>query len=109
MCLANYAPFHEHPLSLDSASTPEAFAKKEVELGSGGLTCTDHGSLAASYHIYELAKKNGLTPVVGVELYLRQNDCPILTKLGIPKTDKVPKGMDKVLWKQQNQHGTFFE
>jgi DNA polymerase III alpha subunit len=107
--LKNFAPFHIHPLSLDSASTPEAFAKKEVELGTGALTCTDHGSLAASYRIYDLAKKSNLIPVIGAELYLRQNDCPILTKLGIPKTDIVPRGMDKTLWKQNNPNGTFFE
>ena len=63
--MKNYVSPHIHPQSLDSASTPEAFCKKEVELGTGALTVTDHGSLGAAYKVYDLAKKNSLTPVIG--------------------------------------------
>jgi DNA polymerase III alpha subunit len=83
-------------------------AKREVELGSGSLTCTDHGSLACAYTTYELAKKNGLTPVVGLEGYFRADDCPILTRFGIPKTDEVPKGSDKDKWKLEHPEGSHF-
>jgi DNA polymerase III alpha subunit len=100
---------HVHPQSLDSASTPEALAKREVELGSGSLTCTDHGSLACAYTTYELAKKNNLTPVIGLEAYVRDDNCPILTQFGIPKTDTVPKGTDKDKWKEEHPDGSFFD
>jgi DNA polymerase III alpha subunit len=59
-----------------------------VELGTGVLTATDHGSLAACRQIYDLAKANNLTPVLGMEGYLRDDDCPILTKNGYQKNAK---------------------
>lgn len=101
----NFISPHVHPMSLDSASTPEAFAEREKELQTGALVCTDHGSLAAAYKIYDLAKKNNLTPILGLEGYMRQDDCPILEKLGIAKTDKMPKGIDKVKWAQEHPNG----
>src|ERR1700690_92862 len=63
--IPNYPTGHCHPLSLDSGSTPESFAEREVELGTGTITCTDHGSLAASRRIYDLGHENGLIPVLG--------------------------------------------
>jgi DNA-directed DNA polymerase III PolC len=83
--MRNFPSCHSHPQSLDSGSTPEAFAAREVELGSGVLTATDHGSLAACRKIYDLAKENGLTPVLGMEGYLRDDDCEILAKNGYRK------------------------
>ncbi len=100
---------HSHPASLDSASTPEAFAKRAKELGAISLCCTDHGTLQACYKIYELGKKNGLIPVLGLEAYFRDDNCPILTKLGIQKTPSVPKGQDKEVWKQNHPDGSFFD
>lgn len=84
---------HCHPKSLDSASTPEAFAKRETELNSGYITATDHGSLAAAREIVALTKKKNdkgeriypLTPIVGIEAYFRDDDDEILIKEGIPK------------------------
>jgi intein/homing endonuclease len=107
--MRNFPSPHIHPQSLDSASTPEAFAKREVELGTGTLTCTDHGSLGAAYKVYELAKKNNLTPCVGLEGYFRDDSCQILTKAGIQKTDKVPRGMDPDEWKITHPNGSFLE
>jgi intein/homing endonuclease len=95
-------------MSLDSASTPEAFCAREIELGTGAITATDHGSLAAIYRISALAKKNNLIAIPGIEAYFRSNDCPILTRLGIPKTDTVPRGMDKDNWKADHPDGTFY-
>lgn len=76
---------HCHVQSLDSASTPEDFAKKEVELGSGALTVTDHGYMGACSDVYDLAKKNNLIPILGQEAYLRDDDCEILKAGGIEK------------------------
>lgn len=84
--IPNFPTFHCHQGSLDTASTPEAFAEKEVELGTGTLTVTDHGSLASCRRIYDLADKKGLTPILGLEGYLRDDDCSILKQNGhIPK------------------------
>lgn len=74
---------HCHVSSLDSASTPEAFIKRNVELGTGSITVTDHGYLGGCRDIYKLAKENGLSPILGIEAYHRSDDCEILTKHGI--------------------------
>ena len=73
--MKQFATCHCHPASLDSASTPEAMIAREVELGSGVITCTDHGTLAAAQKIYSLGKKSGLIPVIGLEAYFRDDDC----------------------------------
>jgi DNA polymerase III alpha subunit len=104
----NFVTPHCHVMSLDSASTPEAFCIKELELETGAITATDHGSLSAIYRISSLAKKNGLIAIPGIEAYFRSDDCPILTKLGVPKTDAVPRGMDKEKWKLEHPTGSFY-
>jgi DNA polymerase III alpha subunit len=100
---------HQHPQSLDSASTPKAFAKREKELGGVALTCTDHGTLAATYQIYKLGKENGLIPILGNEAYVRDDTCPILEKLGIPKTYTVPRGNDKDKWLHNHPNGSYVD
>lgn len=85
--MKNFITPHCHIQSLDSASTPEAFAKRETELGTGAITCTDHGFLGAIPKVYELAKKHDLIPILGVEAYLRDDDCEILRAHGIRKED----------------------
>lgn len=85
MAFKNFVTAHCHPSSLDTASTPEAFANRELELGTGYTTCTDHGTLNAAWTCYNLAKKKGLTPIVGLEAYLRDDSCEILTKAGVTK------------------------
>lgn len=66
-------------------------AKREVELGTGSLTMTDHGSLGIARTIYDLAQKHKLKPILGLEAYVRDDDCPILAAAGIikaPESDK---------------------
>ncbi len=82
----NFTSPHVHIQSLDSGSTPTAFAKRELELGTGALVVTDHGTLGACHTVYELAKKNKLIPVLGLEGYFRDDNCPILTAAGVAKT-----------------------
>lgn len=86
--LRNFATCHSHPQSLDSASTTEAFVKRELELGTGVVTVTDHGSLAACRTVYDLAKKNKIIPVLGLEGYFRDDNCEIFKAAGVPKNDK---------------------
>lgn len=90
MPFRNFPSPHVHVDSLDSASTPEAFAKREVELGTGALTVTDHGTLQATRRVYDLCHskkyKGKLTPILGVEGYFRDDRCPIFAAADIPKT-----------------------
>ncbi len=82
---------HCHVQSLDSASTPLAFLERELELGTGAITCTDHGTLHACRTVYDLARDKKLTggqkiiPILGLESYLRDESDPIFLKAGIPK------------------------
>lgn len=82
-----FSTFHSHPQSLDSGSTPEDMARREVELGTGSLTCTDHGTVGIARQIYDLAKKYKLTPILGLEGYMRDDDDPILLAGGIAKNE----------------------
>lgn len=90
MSFRNFPSPHVHVDSLDSASTPEAFAKKELELGTGALTVTDHGTLQATRKVYDLCHgkkyKGKLTPILGVEAYFRDDNCPIFEAAGVPRT-----------------------
>lgn len=85
--LKNFATPHCHPQSFDSGSTPEAFAQRELELGSGYITCTDHGTLEANRRLYDLCHNDKrfagkLTPIIGLEGYFRDDDCPIVKGSG---------------------------
>lgn len=80
-----YQTAHSHPQSLDTGSTPKAFCDRAIELGAPGLTVTDHGSLAACRAVYDLAKKAKLIPILGLEAYFRDDNCPIMGAAGIPK------------------------
>lgn len=83
--MKNFISPHVHVQSLDSASTPDAFIKRELELQTGAITCTDHGWMGACSEVYDLAKKNNLTPILGLEGYLRDDNCPILLEAGIER------------------------
>jgi len=100
---------HSHPHSLDTASTPEAMAKRAKELGAISVCCTDHGTMAATVKMTKIAKGLGLISIPGIEAYFRDNDCPILSELGIPKTDTVPRGIPKEEWLARNPNGTFYD
>lgn len=89
MC-QNFASPHCHSAaSIDSASTPENFAQWEVEHGTGAITVTDHGTLAGARKVYDLATgkkfRGKLTPILGLEAYFRDDNCPILKSFGIEK------------------------
>jgi len=88
MAFKNFPTPHCHQQSLDTASTPEAFVEREIQLGTGVTTCTDHGSMGACREVYDLAKKNNIIPILGVEGYFRDDDCPILKAAGIEKDAK---------------------
>ena len=91
--LKGFATPHCHVRSFDSASTPEAFALRELELGGEYVTVTDHGTLEANRHVYDMCQndkrfKGKLTPIMGLEGYFRDDDCPILKEAGVQKDEK---------------------
>lgn len=78
----NFVSPHVHIQSLDSASTPAAFVKREKQLGTGHITVTDHGTLVACRKVYDLGKKAGLVPIIGLEGYFYDENCPVLKSFG---------------------------
>ncbi len=80
-----------------------------MSLGSTTLTCTDHGTLAAAYEVYKQAHDHGLTPIIGLEAYVRDDDCPILLGMGVKKTDTVPHGTNKEEWRERYPGGTLID
>lgn len=90
--MKQFPTVHCHPQSFDSASTPAAMVKREVELGSGCMTCTDHGSMGACRTLYDLSRKNGLIFVAGIECYFRDDLDPLLIKRGIPRARPKKRG-----------------
>lgn len=98
-----YVSPHVHIKSLDSASTPEGFAEREVELNTGYVTCTDHGTMEATREVYELcngAYKGKLKPILGVEAYFRDDNCPHLHEAGYAKDVATDQ-------KTQSREGTY--
>jgi DNA polymerase-3 subunit alpha len=69
------APFvHLHVHSeysiLDGACRIPALAARAAELEMPAVTLTDHGSLAGAVELHREARKHGLKPIVGCELYV---------------------------------------
>ena len=90
--MQNFVSPHVHVKSLDSASTPEQFAKRELELGTGHLVVTDHGTLEATRQVYDLTRDKkafrDLKPILGVEGYFRDDNCPFLAQVSAPRDEK---------------------
>src|SRR3954452_21045686 len=69
------APFvHLHVHSeysiLDGACRVPALAARAAELEMPAVTLTDHGSLAGAVELHREAKKQGIKPIVGCEVYV---------------------------------------
>ncbi len=75
----NYVNPHQHAeYSIDGGSTVEAMVDKDRELKVGYSTLTDHGTMAGSLKHYNYCKKKGIKPIVGLEAYFHDPDCPIV-------------------------------
>ncbi|MFN0150622.1 MAG: DNA polymerase III subunit alpha [bacterium] len=69
------APFvHLHNHSdmslLDGACRIKDLVARAVEFGMPSVALTDHGNLFGAVHFYDAAKKAGIRPIVGCELYV---------------------------------------
>ena len=72
---------HSHYSLLDGLARPEQLLKQAKEMGLDALALTDHGVMYGAIEFYSLAKKMGIKPIIGCEVYLAPNSL----------TDKVPK------------------
>ena len=61
---------HSYFSILDGASSPETLVKKAVENGMEALALTDHGNMFGIKKFHDAAKKHGIKPILGCEMYL---------------------------------------
>ena len=69
---ADFVHLHVHSeySILDGACRIPALAARAAELEMPAVALTDHGSLAGAVELYKAAKKQGIKPIVGCEVYV---------------------------------------
>jgi DNA polymerase III subunit alpha len=60
---------HSEYSLLDGACNIDALAARAAELGQPALALTDHGVMNGAVELYKAAKKHGIKPIVGCEIY----------------------------------------
>ena len=61
---------HSNYSLLDSAIKPAELMKQVADLGMTAVALTDHGNLFGAYEFYSAARKAGVRPVLGCEVYV---------------------------------------
>src|SRR5437016_3675384 len=69
---AEFVHLHVHSeySILDGACRIPALAERAAELEMAAVGLTDHGSLAGAVQLYQAARKQGVKPIVGCEVYV---------------------------------------
>lgn len=72
MTKPEYASLHAHfhQSVLDGYSTPQEYLQRAVELGMKAHGTSDHGNVFNAFEFVNAARKVGITPVPGCEMYL---------------------------------------
>jgi len=65
---------HSGYSTYDGFGGPEAVVDRAVELGWGAVCLTEHGWLGSAPALYKAAKKAGIKPIIGCELYVTPED-----------------------------------
>ena len=58
---------------LDGSIRIKDLVKKTKELGMDSIAITDHGAMFGVIQFYKEAKKNGIKPILGSEVYVAMN------------------------------------
>ncbi|HRK58799.1 MAG TPA: PHP domain-containing protein, partial [Candidatus Kapabacteria bacterium] len=61
---------HTHYSLLDAACTPDQLIAAAQEDGQNAIALTDHGVMFGCYEFYKKAKKAGIKPILGCEVYI---------------------------------------
>ena len=80
--MKKYVPLHVHShySLLDGLSKPEHIAQRCTEIESPSCAITDHGTISGAVAFYSQCKKNNIKPILGVELYVCNQDSLIRNK-----------------------------
>jgi DNA polymerase-3 subunit alpha len=78
----NYIPLHNHThySLLDGLSRPEQIAQKCAQFEMKSCAITDHGNICGTIQFYQKLKKKNIKPILGIELYICDQDSSIQEK-----------------------------
>ena len=65
---------HTHYSLLDGATRIEALVARAKEMGVPAVAVTDHGNLFGAIDFYQAARKAGVKPIIGCEVYMAPGD-----------------------------------
>jgi DNA polymerase-3 subunit alpha len=74
--MTNFIDLHAHSTfssamtAGDAYGTPQQMVDRAVELGWSAVALTDHGWLGGAPALYKAAKKAGIKPIIGCEMYV---------------------------------------
>ena len=74
--LTPFVHLHNHSdySLLDGASKIESMVDTAVSMGMPALALTDHGNLFGAIQFYSTARKHGIKPIIGCEVYVAKED-----------------------------------
>ncbi|MCD8483714.1 MAG: PHP domain-containing protein [Verrucomicrobia bacterium] len=80
---------------LDGCAKVDRYMQRCKELGMPALAMTDHGNLFGAINFYKAAKKAGIKPLIGCEIYLvydhKQSDRPKRDRQRSDDIDDIPE------------------
>src|SRR5512146_1658528 len=65
---------HSEYSLLDGANRIEDLVQRSLEFEMPALALTDHGCMFGAWSFQEIARKNGLKPILGMEAYVAPGD-----------------------------------
>jgi DNA polymerase III subunit alpha len=74
--MAEFTHLHLHTdySLLDGACDVEKLVDRVAGIGQKAVAITDHGNIYGAVHFFEAAKKKGIKPILGCELYICKKD-----------------------------------
>src|SRR5580698_11316897 len=74
--MAEFTHLHLHTdySLLDGACDVEKLVQRVSSIGQKSVAITDHGNIYGAVHFFDAAKKHGVHPILGCELYICQKD-----------------------------------
>ena len=74
--MAEFTHLHLHTdfSLLDGACDVDKLVQRVSDIGQRSVAITDHGNIYGAVHFFEAAKKQGIKPILGCELYVCQKD-----------------------------------
>ena len=59
---------------LDGACDVDKLVNRVADIGQSAVAITDHGNIYGAVHFFDAAKKRGVKPILGCELYICKKD-----------------------------------